>query len=188
VLLDDVAAPLYFVAPRQVNFLIPHTAPSSGLVEMQVVRASTGEILASSLVRMDLSSPALFTKNNTGAGQVAALNEDNSENASTNPAARGSVIQLFGTGQGPVPGAPADGSPPGAALETSERPRVFIGSRFVDDSEISYSGLAPTLVGLWQINVRIPDFVPPGSSIPVFVVMNDVPSGTAPIRTTIAVR
>jgi uncharacterized protein (TIGR03437 family) len=58
-----------------------------------------------------------------------------------------------------------------------------------------YSGLAPGLIGVWQLNVRIPDFVPPGEAIDVVVLQSSVPSNlrvdpatNRPIRTTIAVK
>jgi uncharacterized protein (TIGR03437 family) len=192
VLVADQPAPLHYVSPRQINAFIPMGSPTTGTVEVQVVRVSTGQILASYPVQMGVASPGLFTANSSGTGPLAALNEDNSLNTAGNPIARGQVIQLFGTGQGFVPGAPPDGEPASGLVPTDVRPRVIIGTDFVADSDIQYSGLAPGLVGLWQINVRIPERVAPAAAVVVVVVQRDVPSNNpeipAQIRTTIAVK
>jgi uncharacterized protein (TIGR03437 family) len=46
------------------------------------------------------SVPGIFTKTQTGTGQAAALNQDGSPNSEANPAARGSTVSLFATGEG----------------------------------------------------------------------------------------
>ena len=199
VLVDNTPAPLYFVSPQQINLFVPNNASTSGTAEFQVQRKSTGQILASGPVQMNVASPGLFTVNSNGTGQVAALNQDNTVNSPTNQASRGSVIQMFGTGQGLVPGAPPDGEAPKGAVPTPDNPRIIIGNCFVDDPActgdsgqlLQYSGLAPGLVGVWQINVKIPSATAPASNVPVVVVFKNIPSnGGDPKRvaTTIAVK
>jgi uncharacterized protein (TIGR03437 family) len=193
VLFNDQPVPIYFVSPGQINFLVPMNAPDSGRADVQVIRPSTGEILAASSVELARVSPALFIQNNADQGQVAALNQDNSVNSAGSPATRGQIIQLFAAGQGFVPNAPADGAAATGQLPTEDRPRVLIGTDFVNDADIQYSGLAPGLVGVWQINVKIPENVT-GIAGPVDVVvqLRSVPSnigfGGKRLRTTIAVR
>ncbi|MCL4401770.1 MAG: hypothetical protein M1436_03770 [Acidobacteria bacterium] len=199
VLVNEVAAPLYFVSPGQINLMVPTGAPTTGTAEFQVIRKSTGEILASSTLPMNVAAPGLFTANNNGTGQVMALNEDNTVNSAVNRAARGSIIQLFGTGQGAVTGGPADGEAAEGLILTPESPRVIVGTCYVDDEactgeagpHVSYSGLAPGLVGVWQINVKIPMSTAPDNSVVVVVVYKGIPSnGNDPqhVRTTIAVK
>jgi uncharacterized protein (TIGR03437 family) len=144
---------------------------------------------------MERASPALFTRPPTGTGQIAALNQDNTINSATNPARVGEIVQLFGTGAGRVPGAPPDGTLVAGPTPTEEKPRVFLNSRWlndIDESLITYSGLAPGLVGVWQINFRIPtDFPPPGNNL-VIVSLYGIPSNNPQqpnaIRTTIAIQ
>lgn len=187
VLLNDQPVPLYFVSPRQINFLVPNGAPTSGDVDLLVVRPSTGQILVAGRVRMNVVSPGLFTAASNGNGQISALNQDNTVNSAANAAVRGSVVQMFGTGQGFVAGAPPDGTPPSGAVN-AQVPRVIIGTSFVPDSDILYSGLAPGLVGVWQVNVRIPESVAAGVAVPCSVVLRDIPNNLLPQRTTIAVK
>jgi uncharacterized protein (TIGR03437 family) len=193
---NNVAAPLFYVSPGQINFMVPsrdaqgNPMPESGTAEVQVLRKSVGQVLGSTLYQLDAASPGLFTINQQGTGQVAAINEDGTANSGTNRIARRRVIQLFGTGMGFVAGAPPDGMPATGAVPTDIKPRVIIGSAFVPDDHVEYSGLAPGLAGVWQINVRIPESVDPNAAHDVVVVFKSRNSnrgkGNVIVRTTIA--
>jgi uncharacterized protein (TIGR03437 family) len=121
VLLNDRAVPLYFVSPGQINYLVPYDLPPSGTVEVQVVRKSTGQVLASGNIVMAPVSPALFVQGGFPQGALAALNQDGTVNSPANPAARGEVITLFGTGLGEVTSRPAEGAAPSGACEEPSR-------------------------------------------------------------------
>lgn len=197
VLVNEQPAPLYYVSPGQINVLVPGAAPVSGTAEFQVIRRGTGEILASAPLPMNVASPALLSVNGSGSGQAVAVNEDGSANSATNAADRGSVISLFGTGQGPMPGGPPDGEAPQGEVATPDNPRVWIGTCYVDAPEcmdgdapqLLYSGLAPGQVGVWLIKVRIPKATAPDKAVPVFVQYKSMASAQAPLGvTTIAVK
>jgi uncharacterized protein (TIGR03437 family) len=176
VLVDDRPVPLYFVSPSIINFLVPNGAPTGGTVEVQVFRPSQQRIVASQQIPMSPTSPAFFTVNGSGNGTVIALNEDGTVNSRTEAVARGKTVKLFLTGSGSIPDAPPDGTPAAGPTPTANLPRVFAGgTNFVPDANITYSGLAPGLVGVWQIDVKIPETVPPGETL-VVVVANDVSS------------
>ncbi len=163
VLLNGNPVPLYFVSPAQINFYVPMSAPTSGTADLQIVSTDTGQVLGDSPILMNTVSPALFTLSGSGSGQVAAINQDGTINGPDHPAPNGSIVAFYGTGQGVVAGAPPDGSPATGQTPTADHPRVVIGTGYVDDSNITYSGLAPGLVGVWQVNVKIPDTVAPTS-------------------------
>jgi len=189
VLFNDEPAPLVFVSPGQINFVTPMRAPTSATAELVVQQASTGQILASIVAPMAPASPALFTANSTGRGLVAALNQDNSVNSPTSPATRGEVIQLFCTGQGFVENAPADGDVASGLTPTGDKPQVFIESAYVPEDHVLYSGLAPGLIAVWQINVKIPANTAPGNRA-IFIMYKSLPSsppGMA-LGTTISVK
>lgn len=54
-----------------------------------------------------------------------------------------------------------------------------MGAGFLDDSSITYSGLAPSLAGVWQINVKIPKslITLPNNPVQVVIVCEGIPSG-----------
>lgn len=187
VTLAGKALPLTVVTPTQINAIVTNDAQTSGNAELLISRVSTGQLLAAGTVPMTAVAPGLFTAATNGTGQIAALNQDNSVNSASNPAPRGSIIQVFGTGIGPIVGAPPDGEIPGTAVP-GPIPEVIIGTGLVPPANIQYSGLAPTLVGLWQINVRIPENIPPSATVPFVVRLNSIPNNQLPQLTTIAVR
>ncbi len=193
---DETPAPLYVVGPGQINFLFPSTVPA-GTNRIAVRVADTGELVAGGSILSAATSPGLFTTSQKGTGQAVAVNQDGSLNSSANPAAIGSVITLYGTGQGQVSPSVLDGmaapsGPPATTVAvptadgrtcTTAQPSmcVAIGSAFGD---VQFSGLAPGFVGLWQINVKIPQGIAAGGAVPLRVLINGVPSNTV----TIAVR
>ena len=211
VMFNDAAAPLYFVSPGQVNFLVPMNAPVTGTADVEIVQVSTGQVLGAASVAMAEVSPAIFCGAsggcflNGGFYQAAVLNQDFSVNSATNPAARGSVISIYCTGQGALNNAPADGAaapgPPNFAT-TPQTPRVAIGSCFVDDCGpllggdptngqwVTYSGLAPGFAGLWQINVQIPMAIVPAAQVPIGIQYDGVGSAdlSSGFHLTIAVK
>jgi uncharacterized protein (TIGR03437 family) len=193
---DELTSPIFYLDQGQVNFQVPSNAPI-GSDRIAVRTADTGELVAGGNLLVASASPGLFTVAKNGAGQAALLNQDNTQNSTANPAAAGSVIQLFGTGQGQVSPAVPDGiaAPLGSnsntvAVPTSDQRTcltsqpsmcVAIGSSAFGD--IKFSGLAPGYIGLWQINVQLPPGVS-GNAVQVRVIINGTPSNTV----TVAVR
>ena len=165
VFVDGVASPVLYAGPTQVNFQIPIDTREA-IVEIQAVRASTGQVLASGFFQIEQSSPGMFTLEGH---QIAAVNDDNTLNGAAHPAKAGHFISLYATGQGFVAGAPADGNAPTGAVPTDQHPSVYMGgTTFIPDGDVQYSGLAPGFVGLWQINAKVPTTAAPGN-VPVFI-------------------
>jgi uncharacterized protein (TIGR03437 family) len=181
VLFNGSPVPLFYAGPLQINFQVPIGAPQSGTADLQVVQVSTGLILGDITVEMTPTLPGIFTQAANGSGSAIATNEDGTLNTQTNPAIAGHIITLYCTGQGYIAGAPPDGTVSGAALPTAQPPLVFIGSQIQSGSAITYTGLAPTLVGVWQINVTIPSdaITLPNSPTDVLVIYGNIASGDA---------
>ena len=208
VLVNGTPAPVFAIGPISINIQVPSGAPSSGSADFVVTHPSTGEIIAAGTVPMAQQSPGFFTSNEQGTGQIAAFNtKDGTINGPGNPVARGDILALCLTGAGLVPGAPPDGAAPGsngtpAAPPTPIAPVVITDAGTLDSSVCSaapggqcvqYSGLGCGFPGLWQINVFIPDAVPPTPTAhEILVLYNDEPSnigpGAARITTTFSVK
>jgi uncharacterized protein (TIGR03437 family) len=99
------------------------------------------------------------------------------------PAQRGEYISIFCTGLGKVTpqsatGAPAGGDP--VSLTDNGSVAVTIGGV---PAPVSFSGLAPGFVGLYQVNVQIPSGSPTGPAVPLMISAG----GTAGKPATIAV-
>ena len=187
VIVNGTPSALLYVSPGQINFPLSMSLPTGGSVDVQVVSQATGQIFGGAELPLSSASPGLFAgAGGTGTGQVAALNQDNSVNSATNPLLRGQVIQLFATGQGAVANAPPDGQAATGLVPTALHPQILLGGAFVPDANIQYSGLAPDLVGVWQINFTVPSTVTAGNSVPITVIMNSIPSNNPAVPGQIA--
>jgi uncharacterized protein (TIGR03437 family) len=180
---DEFRTPLAFLGPESVSLQIPSLAPL-GSQRIAVRVAETGELIAGGTVALAAAAPVLFDAANNG-----ILNQDGSANSSTAPALKDTVIKVFGTGQGPVSPQINDGdaAPPDTPIMTVAVPTtdgasclanqpsvcVAIGNTF---GEIQFSGLAPGLVGIWQLAIKIPVAALSGDAVALRAVINGVPS------------
>lgn len=110
-------------------------------------------------------SPALFTLDSSGQGDVAALHADGRIVAATDaypgsfPAAPGETILIYGNSFGATDPSYEAGELARDAAELVLQPTaVEIGGLMAD---VAYAGVAPGYAGLYQFNVTVPD-LPPG--------------------------
>jgi uncharacterized protein (TIGR03437 family) len=163
VMVNETPAPLFFVSPNQINALLPQDLP---VADATVAVVSGGVRGASVVIRLERVAPSVFLSGLGRPGQGAVLNSDSTPNSSASPARPGSMIQIYATGLGPVsppvsPGQPAGGSPPSVATVT---PRVYVNNVA---AEVSFAGLAPGFVGLFQVNARVPENTPSSDAVPL---------------------
>lgn len=177
-------APLYSTSAGLLFFQVPQATPT-GNADFQLMRVSTGEILATGTLRIASSAPGFYTTNLTGQGPIAARNSDSTINSASNAATRGDYISLYGTGQGYQnlrPGGPPDGvgATADTAVDLNVKPRVIVNNAALADSDILYAGLAGVYPGLWQVVFNIPKTVPPANNIAVVVLVNDNATNVGP--------
>ena len=173
VLVNNTPAPLFFARTDQINFEFPSNSPQSGTADVQVLEAATGRVLGDTTVVMGPVSPGIFTQTATGSGTGVIANKDGTLNTSANPATAGDFVTIYMTGQGYITGMPPDGNVSNAPLSTPYTPLVYIigDPNPLPAANILYSGLAPTLVGVWQLNVKIPLDIVSLPTVPVQVVV-----------------
>ena len=126
VMFDDQAATVFFASPTQLNLRVPDLGSKTST---QLVISTTDS--RKSPVRnvpIAAAAPGIF---NPG-----VLNQNNTVNSVANPAAAGSVIQVYSTGLG------AGNVTAKIGVETIASPR--------------YAGPAPGFPGLQQVNLDIP--------------------------------
>ena len=193
VTINDKPVPLYYVSPTQINFQVPYSAPTSGTVDIQVVQKSTGLLYATGQAIMATATPGFLTYNGSGQGQVLAQNDDGiTLNTGTTPIARSKAITIYGLGFGLISPDQPDDMPPTAAISMAKKPVVVVGTSLLTDAQIIYAGLTPGYVGLFQLNLLIPDAVPPGITVPLVMQVDSIPSNQntsgSRISTTISVK
>ena len=163
VLFDGVPAPLLYIQDRQINAIVPYGAPGKTTVTIQVARG--GANAQPVTLPVTTSNPAIFSLSGTGIGPGTVLNQDGSVNSDANPAQKGSIISLFGTGLGQTDPPSVDGTITVPPLPNSIQPGVLFGfltfnqagMNITPHGEILYAGPAPfEPAGVFQINVRVP--------------------------------
>ncbi|MDZ4797071.1 MAG: hypothetical protein SGI92_02830 [Bryobacteraceae bacterium] len=166
---DGTSAPLQFVGPTQINFLVP-ARTTTGLKE---VRVTTPTATVSGSVRVVTAAPGIIVQDQATPPKGAIRNQDNALNAESSPARRGEVIQIFGTGPGALNTSIADGAaaPASPLARTVSTPQVFIAGT---EAVVQFSGMTPGLVGLWQVNAEVPNRPGISGRVPVVVFIDGV--------------
>ncbi len=168
-------AGMFYASLFQANVQVPWEA--AGRSAVTVSAALSGQRSAPQMVSVAEYAPGIFAVNGQGTGQGAILDGANRVVDASNPARAGvTVVQIFCTGLGPVTNRPATGeaAPGNPAAETTARPVVTIGGVA---AEVRFSGLAPGMVGLYQVNALTPNGVK-GSAAPVVISIGGVSSNT----------
>jgi uncharacterized protein (TIGR03437 family) len=139
VLFNSINAPILAITPTEVLVRVPVSL--QGAFSAQITLNSQNARIAQITANVVDAAPALFG---------AAINQDGSLNSASNPAARGSVLTLYGTGEG-----------------VTELPfSVTIGGY---DAAILYAGPAGSYAGIFQLNVQLPAGYFPGGTLPILV-------------------
>jgi uncharacterized protein (TIGR03437 family) len=112
-----------YTSPSQINAIVPYEVAGQSAAMVQVLFNGLSQVWS---VPLAPAAPGIFTLDSTGAGQAAVLNQDYSVNGPSQPATRGTVIQIFATGI-PVRGAVTGGITPTAAPDTTDPVSVAIG-------------------------------------------------------------
>jgi virginiamycin B lyase len=151
-------APLTYVGAGQINAVVPYEVAGSSSVGVTV--NNNGFQSSNATVQLAATGPSIFTLNGSGTGPGAILNQDFSVNSQSNPAPKGSVIQIYMTGEGITTPAQADGA---VTIATSAFPytptpqaavSVNIGGQ---PAQLQWAGEAPDFVaGVLQVNATIP--------------------------------
>lgn len=180
---DGVPARLLFVAPGQINAQVPWGLLSGkeNAGQATVVVTRNGKSGPPQLAPVQRVSPAIFTFE-FGSGPAVAINPDNTLAQSagavpgvpSHPAQRGSWIAILATGLGPLVDTVADGANSMDLLRrTQTTPKVWIGGQ---QAAVSFSGLSPQFVGVYQVNVNLQNALTPGQQLPLRIEIEGVTS------------
>ena len=173
VTIGGIPAPVLYASEAQTAVVAPYGITGTS---QQVVVTDSGQMTNPFTVPSAAAAPALFTANQTGSGQAAAINATGSQpNSALNPVKIGGYISLFATGEGQTAPAGVDGQVAGA---TPPQPSLPV-SVTVDGlpAVVQYAGGVPGQVaGLLQINVQIPSGVHPGGYVRVVLTLGDAHS------------
>lgn len=163
-------APLLYVSPGQINFQVPSSA-KSGAVGLVV--NGPGGASASFSFTVTAEAPSIFQY---GTNHALAQNADFSLNSDSSPAAAGSFITIYLTGQGAVDHPVADGAATPLAPYSTATAAATATIGPVNAS-VEFLGLTPEFAGLAQANIQVPAL--PTGDYPVVITAGGFISASA---------
>ena len=165
VFFNGIAAPVLYTSATQVAAVVPYRLTGT---TAQVTVAFQGQVSAAFPIPVAASAPSLFTLNQTGTGQAAAINAvGNTVNTAANPVEVGGSISLYATGEGQTDPHGIDGRVGSPSAHPLLLVNVTVGGI---PSTVEYAGTAPGQVaGLMLLTVQIPNGVQPGGYVPVIL-------------------
>jgi len=149
VLINNIAAPIYYVSSTQIAAIVPYEVTTS-FAQIQVINNKTSSNVVSELV--NATTPGVFTNPAGGIGHAAAEHADGSLISTSSPAQIGETIAVFVTGLGDVSPSIADGAA-GVSGSTSNTITADVNGTA---ATVTYAGLAPGEAALYQVNLVIP--------------------------------
>jgi len=170
VTIEGRLAPLFSVTTTpnfdQINLQVPFA--TSGDTATVVVN-NNGTASNSVVVPVGASSPGIFSVQQTGIGPGTITHADFRLVTPQNPAAPGETVIIFMTGLGALnPAFPDGAAGPSSPLSRITDPNLQV--LFNNEAgSVQFAGAAPTFVGLYQINVVIPNPVVGGNAVPVAI-------------------
>jgi uncharacterized protein (TIGR03437 family) len=185
--MNGIAAPLFSVSPARINLQVPWELTGQNPIALTV--SVKGISSAEWYFALKQAAPGVFfiysRALTLGSVQIAnstlyAWLVDSVPGVPSRPAKRGEYVTIYCSGLGdvtsrPASGAAASGNPLSVTLAM---PTVTIGGKA---AAVSFSGLAPGFVGLYQINAQVPADAPVGERVPLTVTQAGVLGNTVVI-------
>jgi len=178
----DYLAPLFYAYDGQINIQVPWEIPEDvAEANVQIITTdASGNQVISNPIRVEIvrnDPEAFYADFNT---KLPAIIQDGQLVTAANPARNGKAVSLYANSLGPVTPAIESGhttldpNNPRPLSVLTDSVSVTIGGQ---QAEVLWAGLAPSYVGLGQINVRVPMDLPAGLW-PVIITVNGVSNQT----------
>ena len=169
---NGIAIPMLFVSPQQINAQVPFYLEGSATLTLYTPGGASDDYF----LNIQPVAPAVFQSGTAGplTGIPTVVKASNQQLVTgSNPIHGNDWIVIYATGLGltspPVAaGLPAPYAPPAVAAVA---PDVSLGGVPL---HVSYAGLAPGEVGVYQINAQAPSKPPEGDQVPLTITQGGV--------------
>ena len=164
---NGLAIPMLFVSPQQINAQLPNYLSGSATMTLYTPGGASDDYY----FNVQSLAPAVFQSGTAGplTGIATVVKASNQQLVTpSNPIHGGDWIVIYATGLGATSpavaaGLPAPYAPPAWAVVS---PDVTLGGVPL---AVSYAGLAPGEVGVYQINAQVPPKPPEGNQVPLTI-------------------
>jgi uncharacterized protein (TIGR03437 family) len=164
ILFGGVPAPLVYVQAAQASAVVPYEVAGMTSTQVQIVyQSQTSSPLTVPVVA---AAPGVFTLNYSGSGPGTILNQDGSVNSPGNPAAVGSLVSVYATGEGQTNPSGVDGKLDGSpAPQPVQTVTATIGG--VNAPVKSAGGVTGAVPGVLEVVLQVPATLASASAAPV---------------------
>jgi uncharacterized protein (TIGR03437 family) len=150
VFVNGVAAPLAYVSPAQINAQIPYET----IAGQATVNVVTGDrVLPPIELTVQPIAPRLFVD---AQNHLMAQDQDGSANGANHPAAPGTLLTVYLTGQGALNPPIANGAAAPAASATVGPAAPVTAAIGVQNAEVVSVRMAPGMVGVLEVTIHVP--------------------------------
>ncbi len=179
--LGGLPMPLLYAGAGQVNALVPEGIVPNATYPLTVVRGTTQSVPVP--ITVTELQPGAYTVDTSGSGAGIVTNAlTGALITQSNPAHAGDFLVIYATGLGQLTGPngetePTDGAaaPTTTIYHTNASVSVNIGGTTIP---ASFAGLTPSLAGLYQVNIQVPQGITTGTNLSIQIVANDKATGT----------
>src|SRR5437870_439964 len=175
---NEMAIPLINTSPTQIDAQLPPELAATRGVTLTVRSQRLGLVSPGVPVPLSASSPGVLSLDVNGTKTAAIIHgADFALVTPDYPAERDETLILYAAGLGPVNPRVAAGEAASADpfSVTTESVEVTIGGH---PYPVLWSGLAPGMVGIYQINLYVPGDRAQGDDLPVFITAGGAASAT----------
>ncbi len=190
---NGIPAPVYYVSPQQVDFVVPNAVqPGSATVTLTYNGVSSNTVSATIAARAPriLYFPLTEAGLSTYYGVIINSSDGSlpipiTAGYNGHPAKAGDTLTVYVLGMGATNQTVADGAAsPSSPLAITPTPTVNLvgyGGPFgpmAQDAVVQYSGLTPGSTSLYQVNVTLPADTPIADAVALQIFLNGVASNT----------
>jgi uncharacterized protein (TIGR03437 family) len=175
VYINGLAAPVFYASPGQFNIQVPWETTGMGTFSM-VVNGMPSNVQSRGVYTY---SPDVFM---VSPAQAAITHADGTLVSNASPATVNETVVVYCTGLGPVSGAMVTGAPASTTSLQPTTPQQATATLGGINAPVSFSGLTPGFIGLYQLNVQVPASATPGSLLSIFIGGQQAPAVPLPVR------
>jgi len=156
VLFDNIPAPVIYVSATQTSVMVPYEIGGRPTTNLTIVYQ--GATSAAVAYTVAASQPGIYTQNSQGSGPGSILNQNLGVNGPGAPAAAGSVIAVYMTGEGATTPPSTTGGVAAINGNGLNHPNLTVTATVGGlPATVTYAGSAPDIVyGVMQVNLTVP--------------------------------
>lgn len=156
---------LFYVSPSQVNFIVPYELDTTSATVYVTRQGTAGPPVT---IQIANTAPGFFQWNGNFA---LAEHADGTLISAAAPAQGGEIVVLYAAGLGWTTPGVVSGHVVSTATSIlyAAQLQILLNGTPCPPSSIYYAGLTPGFAGLYQINLRLPDVLPPNPAIQMVI-------------------